>query len=170
MVFDHLVEHVPPRERYSDPHLCPPEHPAQLDGKTVAGIGRRIAAMVHFDEPTFARWLGAWLTEPKEHLLPELPMHEIDGGELARRLRSGAAVSCTPGVRFLFIDDPALPMTLFAGGDALPAPIDCADLIRELTLHQRLDGEAFTDEFAGGNGPALLAELVNRGYLILHGN
>ena len=167
MVFDQLVDQVGPRERYADPDLKPQENPAQLSGRTVTAFRRGIETLMRFDEQAFVHWLGSWLTEPKELSNPTGPAHTIDAEALAERLRSGMVLSWDSAARLLFFDESGYALTMFVSGEAIEPPPCCEGLVRELARNRRVGATALDDAADETVAAIFLADLFNRGYLIL---
>ncbi|MGE5155613.1 MAG: JmjC domain-containing protein [Bdellovibrio bacteriovorus] len=140
--YDRLIAERLPPSRYRDPRPEPPRHRGEIPGVLVGEIRRTLeSALAGVDNASFAAWLGAYLTEPKENLEPmprDLPLEpEAFRQELRRhgRLERGPS-------RLLFTQTDAGELLLFAAGETyrLPAVYQgLADLVtesRSLTLGQ----------------------------------
>ena len=159
------VERVDPAARYGDPGLARPEEPGLIDSEALA----EVLAVLHTlltDAAAINGWFGRFVTEPRRGFYP-LPLDEpYTPDALVAALADGARLRRSAVAYFAHLhhDDGA---SLFACGAeyrldaalafAAPLVTGAASLTAE-TLSPHLDDPAFT---------ALLADLVNEGYLLV---
>jgi 50S ribosomal protein L16 3-hydroxylase len=99
------------------------------------------AALSGADDATFAAWLGAYLTEPKENLEPERPDEALEPPAFRRSLERAGRIQRGPS-RLLFAQTPGGVVLLFAAGETYRLStglLGLADLVtgrRTLTLEQ----------------------------------
>ncbi len=156
---DFLRDEVELPGRYADPGLAPTRHPARIDAAMRRQCARMLAG-VKWDTQRVARFLGAWLSEPKPDVYFEPP-----APALARA--AFAAAASRRGVRLdrrtqLLYDD----TRLYLNGSALPPPdADRAALMR------LADARALPAREAAALAPATLT-LLHQWYRdgFLHAN
>jgi 50S ribosomal protein L16 3-hydroxylase len=162
--YDRLIAERLPRSRYRDPDPRPPRHPGEIPKAVVEEVRRYLeTALSGADAETFAVWLGAYLTEPKENMEPEPRDAPLGPGACLRALEQLGRILRGPS-RLLFTQTPGGEVLLFAAGETYRLPADrlgLADLLtgrRTLTLEQLrtwLDDPLCVD---------LLRNLYNRGH------
>mgnify|MGYP003408800597 FL=1 len=112
---DHLRDTVELPGRYADPDLKPTAEPARIDGAMQRRVATMLAA-IRWRQDDVARFLGAWLSEPKPSVFFTPPESPLARAAFARRVaRSGAALDARTQMLF---DD----AHLFVNGEALAWP------------------------------------------------
>ena len=110
--YDRLIAERLPRARYRDPDPRPQRHRGEIPMAVVEEVRRYLeTALSGADDETFAVWLGAYLTEPKENLEPEPPDALLGPGAFLRTLEQLGRIQRGPS-RLLFTQIP--------GGEVLP--------------------------------------------------
>lgn len=81
-----LPEQLTAEGIYADPDLEPATHPAEIDAAMVKKVGRMLAA-IRWDPALVARFLGAYLSEPKPHIRFEPPARPLGLDAFGRRVQ-----------------------------------------------------------------------------------
>ena len=138
---DEAVARGLPRARYRDPGLRPQDHRGEITAAVRADLRRRIEdALLDADEASFATWLGAHLTEPKEHLEPLPPQDPMSTQSFRSMLRDAPGLTRTAS-RMLFTRLGDGRLLLFVAGDTHvvePALEGLATLLADRDLTDRV--------------------------------
>jgi 50S ribosomal protein L16 3-hydroxylase len=130
---DYLRDRVELPGRYGDAGAQPTRHPARLDDALVARMGAPLAR-VRWRARVVARFLGAYLSEPKPHVVFDEPARPLS-------LPAFAARAARRGVRL----DPRAQVLydareLYVNGDVLAPPPGTRAALRRLADARALDG------------------------------
>jgi len=153
---DHLRDTVDLEGRYADPDLAPTATPGRIDPamqRRVRGVLRRI----RWAEADVARFLGAWLSEPKPGVTFALPA-TVPGRAAFRRRSAKSGLALDRRTQLLY-DDRAL----YANGEVVPWPAGGGAALAELADRRRLPASACAGLPDGAL--SLLLEWHRHGYL-----
>ncbi|MCW8127227.1 cupin domain-containing protein [Microbulbifer halophilus] len=152
-----LAMGLPEKSRYTDPGLRPAASPAEIDPGSVERLRTQLSHWL--DQPRgIARWFGAVMTETK---YPDTVAMDADtAGDWRQQLPQGARLLLNPASRCAFCRQPE---TLFADGEAFPAPLPLAEKFCDTHAIIQSDVEDFP-EAAATDG--LIDQLVAQGTLI----
>jgi len=141
---------------YSDPGLKPQRRPARLPDDMLRKA-RRTLGRIRWDDAETTRFLGSYLSEPKDAVVFERPRRPVPEGafgtQLARR-----GVRLAPQTRMLFRGN-----LLFINGEAHPAGAPAAQLLSRLADRRSLPPQRRADREAAG----LLYQWYRAGYIVL---
>ncbi len=112
---DHLRDTVELPGRYADPDLKPTAEPARIDGAMQRRMATLLAA-IRWRNEDVARFLGAWLSEPKPSVFFTPPAPPLARAAFARRIATRGAV-LDARTQMLFDD-----AHLFVNGETLAWP------------------------------------------------
>lgn len=156
---DYLAERLPDEARYADPDLKPAQATGEIDRDALARV-RDALPFAQLDDTTLTDWFGRFITRYRVARTPATPAKETTDAALAKLLADGAQLLRHPWARLAWAKSKG-GATLFANGQAYPAPAELAELLcAERTL-------AFGGKLAAADRVLLLA-LVNDGHLIPH--
>lgn len=147
-----------PEDRYADPGLAPTDSPGRIAPGTLAWARKVVREAVGTGADIDA-WFGRHLTEGPE---PEGPAPSWRA--LRAHLAKGRPLARPAGVRAAYIDGRDGP-TLFAAGEAYPAPPRLTPLVRLLADADRYPPEALAPWLDDPDAAPLLAALAARGLL-----
>jgi 50S ribosomal protein L16 3-hydroxylase len=156
---DYLAERLPDEARYADPDLKPVRATGEIDRDALARV-REALPFAQLDDATLTDWFGRFITRYRVARTPAVPAKETTDASLAKLLGDGAQLLRHPWARLAWAKGKG-GATLFANGQAYPAPAELAELLcaeRELAFGGKL----------GATDRALLLALVNDGHLIPH--
>jgi 50S ribosomal protein L16 3-hydroxylase len=141
---------------YSDPGLKPQRRPARLPDDMLRKT-RRTLGRIRWDDAETARFLGSYLSEPKDAVVFERPRHPVPegafGAQLARR-----GVRLAPQTRMLFRGK-----LLFINGEAHSSGAPAAQLLSRLADRRSLPPQRRINREAAG----LLYQWYRAGYVTL---
>lgn len=162
---DHEIERVLSSRRYGDPGLSPQAAPGEILPE-VFDEARRVVreALSQADEASFRAWLGAWLSEPKEHLQVEPLEDKVAPEDLRRRIEGGGLLERSGLARLAFAQDGAEGLLFFANGTARGVPTRLRPLVELLTDQAVLGRDALAEWGSDPQGLALLCQLINEGH------
>ena len=156
---DYLAERMPDELRYADPDLAPVKAVGEIDAAALARLRRALPFAAALDDDALRDWFGRFVTRYRNAQTPAPPARVVTAAALHRQLAAGARLLRHPWSRLAWARGKA-GTTLFANGDAWPAPPALAKALcaqRKLVLP---GAPAAVDE-------ALLLALVNAGHLAL---
>jgi 50S ribosomal protein L16 3-hydroxylase len=141
---------------YGDPGLKPQRHPARLPDDMVRKALRTLGR-IRWNDADTVRFLGSYLSEPKDAVVFERPRRPIPegafGAQLARR-----GVHLAPQTRMLFRGN-----LLFINGEAHSAGAPAAQLLSRLADRRALPPQRRANREAAG----LLYQWYRAGYVVL---
>jgi 50S ribosomal protein L16 3-hydroxylase len=150
---------------YQDAGRPLPDHPARLDSRSLQEL-RAILRLQTLSDEQLNRWLGAYLTEPKQAdavLSLEPPLDRATVKDIIARL---PVLVRNPWARLAYTLE-AGQLTLFAAGHALPLAMEQLEAVQWLSDHSIYDLRQVP---AGADNPAvfdLLQRLINLGVLLI---
>ncbi|HET8764670.1 MAG TPA: cupin domain-containing protein [Rhodanobacter sp.] len=154
---DYLAERMPDELRYADPDLAPVKAVGEIDAAALARLRRALPFAAALDDDALRDWFGRFVTRYRNAQTPAPPARMVTAAALHKQLAAGARLLRHPWSRLAWARGKA-GTTLFANGDAWPAPPALAKALcaqRKLVLP---GAPAAVDE-------ALLLALVNAGHL-----
>ncbi len=155
---DWMRDTVELRGRYADPDLAPVREPARI-GRAMQRKVARILRGVRWNDEAVARFLGAWLSEPKPSVFFAAP--ESPPGLVAfRRAALRAGIALDRRTQLLYDDD-----AIYMNGSAHPWPEGRRAALEALANARSLAGGALGN--AGAATVALLHEWYCNGFLHL---
>ena len=161
----HAVELVDPAARYDDPGLSPPDEPGLIDPEALARV-RAVLHTILIDVGVLDRWFGRFVTEPRRSFVP-LPLDApYTPAALVAALTDGARLRRSAVAYFAHLthDHGA---RLFACGTEYELDAALAFAAPLLTGAAPLTRATLSPHFANPAFTALLADLVNEGYLVV---
>jgi len=162
--YDRLIAARLPRARYRDPDLRPPRHRGEIPTAVVAEVRRYLeTALSGADDGTFAAWLGAYLTEPKENLEPEPPDYPLEPPAFRRALERAGMIQRGPS-RLLFTQTPGGEVLLFAAGETYRLRAELLGLADLVTGRRTLTQEQLRPWLDDPVCLDLLSSLYNQGH------
>lgn len=159
---NHLVEHTPEQQRYSDPGLAPVRHPGALDARTLERFRERLANLV--DQPDLlADFLGRALSDPKYATSPPVPEKRYTLATLDKALAKTAQLRRHEASRILLLADFA---RLYVDGSTIELVDEHAvELAARIADRRVLNAQDLRN--GKGAARALLLRLVNNGHLYI---
>lgn len=160
---DHIAEHLPEEQRYTDPDLQPAKATGEIDRATLARLRVALPFAAALDDAMLFDWFGCFITRYRNTQSPATPDKPLDATTLSGKLGSGAQLLRHPWSRLAW-SRPArgrdAHCMLYANGQAYPATPAlaqrlCEQPTLELSPHDPVE-------------LALLLALVNDGHLLLH--
>jgi 50S ribosomal protein L16 3-hydroxylase len=146
-------------DRYADPALALQDNPGEISAAALAKL--QALGLERLGDPAaFARWFGAWTSEPKYPEVDRRPEEPLSMGEVQARVAAGIALSRNPASRFAFIRE-GTDKVLFVDGESYECPGELAALAELIGAEDAFEVPAPLSDAAA----ELLAELVNRGSL-----
>lgn len=160
---DHRLESLDDR-RFCDPGREPTANPGEITTKDIDDNRRLVEAMLSADGDTFARWLCAYLSEPKENLATFTADTPVDTTGLKQFLLGGGRLRRSLTARMLYhpLDGEVL---LAAGGEVhslSPRLLTLARTLGDLAPGRQTDFSSYVDD---DEALSLLATLYNSGQL-----
>jgi 50S ribosomal protein L16 3-hydroxylase len=153
-----------PPGRYRDPEPAPPRHRGEIPGQVLTQVrGRLEEALLGADDDSFAAWLGAHLTEPKEHLEVYPRDQPLTQTELREALDQCGGIERGPS-RILFSQVGDAHLLLFAGGETHRLPGDCLGFVALLSASRILTPGQLAPWLDAPPCLALLCTLYNQGH------
>lgn len=149
--------------RYSDPGLQPREGPGLIDARALGKMRDLLRTRIDSSDAAMNRWLGRFLTEPKEHLQVAPRERQLSTGAFLQRWRQHGAVQCCSACRWAYADETGGGRVLFVDGTEHPLPPGLAPLAGLLCDDRRVPVDNSTAQQPPAVG--LLCELYNRGCL-----
>lgn len=146
-------------DRYADPGLPAQANPGEITADALAKLQALVLERLA-DPAAFARWFGAWTSEPKYPEVDWSPEEPIAADDLAAALADGAALLRNPASRFAFIRE-AAQTVLFVDGESYACAGDLAELAERIAAQDAFDIPAPLSDAAAD----LLLDLINRGAL-----
>jgi 50S ribosomal protein L16 3-hydroxylase len=110
---DHLLDGLADDDRYADPDRQPQANPGEIAPDAIARLHDMVTATL-LDRDAFARWFGAYTSEPKNDV-DWSPDKAVKPGALRKALARGVALRRNPASRFSFVRE----------GDGLVLFVDC---------------------------------------------
>lgn len=141
---------------YSDPGLKPTRHPARLPDDMLRKA-RRTLGRIRWDDAETVRFLGSYLSEPKDTVVFDRPVRPILEGQFGARLARGG-VRLAPQTRMLFRGN-----NLFINGETHSASAPAAQLLSRLADRRSLPPQRRVDRESIG----LLYQWYRAGYVTL---
>jgi len=132
---DFLRDRLALEGRYADPDLATTREPARIG----MAMQRRVAKMlagVRWDPPTVARFLGAFLSEPKPLVFFDPPQPPLSRAGFARRI-AARGVDLDRRTQLLYDDD-----ALYVNGEACAWSGNARDALMRLANERALPGTA----------------------------
>ncbi len=153
---DFLRDELDHQGRYRDPDLEATREPAKI-GSAMQRQCARILRAIRWDRATVARFLGAWLSEPKPAVFFEPPASPMKRAAFAVRARKHG-VHLDPRSQLLYDD-----RHVFINGAALPWRATGTAALQEFANRRVLAPRAIAA--AGNELTTLLHEWYRHGYL-----
>ena len=153
---DHILEQLQDDDRYTDPDLGAQANPGEITADAVARLQAMVAEKV-LDRDAFARWFGAYNSEPKNPDIDWRPEEPVSDEELQANIAAGRPLVRNPASRFSYVEQ-AGGVLLFVDGESFDCT-DTADLARHLCASDRIN----LDPALAGPAAALLRTLLDMG-------
>lgn len=158
-----IAERLPPG-RYRDSSPPVPRHPGEIPARLLGEVREHIeGALTGADDASFAAWLGAYLTEPKENLEPERPDEALEPLTFRRALERAGTIRRGPS-RLLFTQTRGGELLLFAAGQIYPLRANELGLAERLTGRRALSLSDLRPWLDDPQCLALLCTLYNDGH------
>ena len=157
---EHLVDALPDEDRYADPDLVRQDHPGEIAASAIDRLHGLVLEALS-DRATFARWFGAYSSQPKYADTDWQPEEPADVN-MARALIAAQVPLCrNPASRFAFMTQADDAVTLFVDGQSFDCVGDGALLARALCGR----GDLMVDPALAGSDTALtlIAALIDQG-------
>ena len=154
---DHVLEGLGEDDRYGDPDLRPQANPGEITADALARLQAMIAEKV-MDREAFARWFGAYNSEPKNPDLDWQPEVQVGPEDVRAAVAAGVPLVRNPASRFSFVRQDAGAVLLFVDGECFECEAETAGFAEALCA----GGEAMP---ATDAAVALVVALVNQGSL-----
>lgn len=157
---EHLVDALPDEDRYADPDLVRQAHPGEIAASAIDRLHGLVLEALS-DRATFARWFGAYSSQPKYADTDWQPEEPADVN-MARALIAAQVPLCrNPASRFAFMTQADDAVTLFVDGQSFDCVGDGALLARALCGR----GDLMADPALAGSDTALtlIAALIDQG-------
>ena len=134
---DHVLGSLVDDDRYGDPDLRRQANPGEI---APAALDRLHAIITEtlYDREAFARWFGAYVTNPKYPELEWAPDEAPGENELRRRLEAGEPLQRNAASRFSFVRCGEGGVLLFVDGECHACAGPTARLAEALGEHSRL--------------------------------
>lgn len=159
----HRLESLEDR-RFADAGRKGTAHPGELMTDDISANRRLVDSLLATDEAAFARWLCAFLSEPKEHLAPYPPAHRLDSPALQQRLLAQGRLRRSAAARMIY--HPMKRTVHFAAGgevhDLPPRLLGLARILGDLAPGGTADFSPFLEDH---DALSLLVSLYNSGQL-----
>ena len=147
-------------DRYADPDLVRQDHPGEIAASAIDRLHGLVLEALS-DRATFARWFGAYSSQPKYADTDWQPEEPADVN-MARALIAAQVPLCrNPASRFAFMTQADDAVTLFVDGQSFDCVGDGALLARALCGR----GDLMVDPALAGSDTALtlIAALIDQG-------
>ncbi len=163
----HIAESLPESQRLADPDVQPASRGGEIDDGALRRARRAVgAAATMLDNDAFADWFGSFVTRYRVAQVPVPRKRAIDRGKLAERLPT-TMLECDPWSRFAWRQR-GRDARLYVAGNVFDAPLEWA---RELASGARkLEGRRLAKLPKSGRGIALLAKLIDAGFVTFRGH
>jgi 50S ribosomal protein L16 3-hydroxylase len=140
---------------YRDPGIAPAAHPGRIPEDMIDRVDAMLSR-VRWRRADVARFVGAWMSEPKPHVLFPAPRRPLEAAGFARRVaRDGLRLA---GATLLLVRG----RYAYANGEELLLRADARPLVARLADRRSLPGGTKVTESAG----ALLYSWYRSGYLV----
>lgn len=162
-LLDHLRDELALHGQYRDPDLAPAIHPALIDARMLARVGKLLSPVQHATRQPdiLRRFLGRFLTEPKPHVYFEGPARPLAPAAF-RTAYARRGVVLDLKTRFLY-DGQAF----FMNGDDFEVTAADATLLRQLADARRISPAEGIKGRPGKSAPAALYDAYCSGFLHL---
>lgn len=152
-----------PSHRYSDPDLEGQARPGLIGARALGKMRNLVRARIDGSDTAMNRWLGRFLTEPKEHLQVTPREPALSNGAFLQRWRQHAIVHSSNACRWAYVEETGGRRVLFVDGTEHALPPSLAPLAGLLCDDRRVP----VDDSTAQQPPAvaLLCELYNLGCL-----
>jgi 50S ribosomal protein L16 3-hydroxylase len=151
-----------PSRRYRDPDLQPRQRPGLIDAAALGKMRDLVRARIDGSDTAMNRWLGRFLTEPKEHLQVTPPEPPLSISAFLQRWHQHGLVQSSSACRWAYVEE-AGGRVLFVDGTEHPLPESLAPLAGLLCDDRRVPADDATAQQP--TAVALLRELYNLGCL-----
>ncbi|HHI76939.1 MAG TPA: hypothetical protein ENJ94_07180, partial [Gammaproteobacteria bacterium] len=160
----HLAERQRPhlRDHLAGDHTTP----ARLQASDLAAARELIAGIAPKQDAEFARWLGAFLTEPKPGFEIEPPEAAPDAATLAAWRTAGRVLLRHPWARLALVPLDERRLAFCCQGEALTLPRALEPALERIAQQRRLPLDTLPTPADPALLDACLAELLSRGWLI----
>jgi len=156
-----------PHGRYRDPGLSPQRHRGEILPEVFAQVRATLEqALTSADPDDFAAWLGAALSDPKEHLRLAPAEAPLTPPELRRALEARRILLRHGWSKLLFCRGQAGDDLLFAGGEAYRLPKAQGALLEVLTDNRDLGFAQLEPWLSEPAALKLLCDLYNAGHYV----
>jgi 50S ribosomal protein L16 3-hydroxylase len=163
--FQHLVA-LSGTQRLADPADLATDRLGELTPGVCEAAARLISELPDTRSPAFRRWLGAYLTDPKEQFQIFAPATTWQAGELRAWLAGGGMLRRHPFARLAWMRLNEEQVVLFCQGEGLTLSNALQTAVRQIAERRLLDASLLHQP---GGDPAdvleLLLELLNAGIL-----
>ncbi len=148
---------------YTDENPAYMQHPGEINADAQNNVHRILRRYID-DPQNLRRWLGEYLTSPKNPAILAPAKNGLNRSQLRDRLESGLALSRNEGSRFAYILD-ADALHLFVDGTGYPLDITLLEAVKTLCEpeEQYLDSRVL--EPSNPQIVDLVMDLLNRGSL-----
>jgi 50S ribosomal protein L16 3-hydroxylase len=159
---DHQADAMTEEDRYADPDLARQDNPGEIGAEAIDRLhGLVMEALA--DREAFARWFGAYNSQPKQADADWRPEEPIGQTRVAALLAQGVPLLRNPASRYAFIRHETQALTLFVDGQAIDCAGDAAMLAAQLCAEpQMVAGGALAKS---AEAVALIEALIDQGSL-----
>jgi 50S ribosomal protein L16 3-hydroxylase len=153
--------------RYRDPALSPQSHRGEVLAEVFTRIRSTLEqALTGADPDDFCAWLGASLTEPKEHLRPAPPEHPLTPADFRSSFEAQGLLLRHGWSRLLFCRGNGGDDLLFAGGEVYRLPKAQGALLEIVTDDRDIRVDQVAQWLAQPAALGLLCALYNGGHYV----
>jgi 50S ribosomal protein L16 3-hydroxylase len=163
---DDLVENRTPLSRYRDQPLSPQDTPGEILPEVMDGLQERFREYLSQDGESFRRWFGRYITETKEHLLPEPDPELADCHQFTQRFQEQGLVYRNPLSRMAFSKGKMGMDSLFVNGQEYQLPSAQGGILAAITHYRELRFGYLLPWLDAPESSALLEALYRDGHLI----
>lgn len=158
----HRADAMLEEDRYADPDLMPQAQPGEITGSAIDRLHAMVLDALS-DGDAFARWFGAYNSQPKYAEADWRPDDDTETGTVRALLADGVPLVRNPASRFSFIRRADRPTLLFVDGQCFDCAGDVAALAEQLCAGS--PGTLAPSVARSDAAVALLAALIDQGSL-----
>ena len=162
---DDVLAGIDSQTRYADPDLPLQSDAAMLTDQSLKKLRSFLIEGLPLDEDSLNRWLGRYLSEPKEGFEPYAAEITADTQHFVRRWTTERVLLRNSACRFLLMDAKDGHRLIFVNGQEYPVLPRLATAASRLCNQRLLDIEAFRDALKDASFADLLCHFFNLGYL-----
>ncbi|WP_022683869.1 cupin domain-containing protein [Sphingobium bisphenolivorans] len=159
---EHQADGLLDEDRYADPDLTPQDNPGEISGIAIDRLHGLVMEALS-DRTAFARWFGAFTSQPKYADADWRPEEPVGSGQVRALLAEGVPLSRNPASRFSFLRQEDGAVLLFVDGRCFDCTAEEAELVERLCAETAL----VVDPELAASAPAatLIETLVDQGSL-----